>query len=108
VQGQDSLAVFGKEHEIGFPMARNGAVLYLGRALGDGNTLFNMQGRTAALSSPPSSLGFGTGQKMAPGIVLVAGDLSGDETINRLRPQYSFALPAFKEPADLFRRPALA
>ncbi len=38
-KGQDGLAVFGEEHEIGFPMAGKSTVQDFGGTLGDGNTL---------------------------------------------------------------------
>src|SRR5258706_8737723 len=78
MQGQDGLAVFGKEHEIGFPMAWNGAILGLGGPFGDRHAMLDMQGGTATPPATPAAFCLGARQVVTPGIIFVAGDVGGD------------------------------
>src|SRR5665213_3380316 len=108
MQGQDGLTIFGEEHEIGFPMAWKVTVRDFGRAFGDRNTMFDMQGGTAAPPAPPAAFCLGAGQIIPPGVVLVAGDLGGDEAVDGLRADEPLGVSAFEEAASLLRRPAFA
>src|SRR6266404_2356268 len=101
MQGQDGLAVFGKEHEIGFPMAWNGAILGMGGPFSDRHAMLDMQGGTTAPPAPPAAFCLGAGQVVTPGIVFVAGDLGGDEAIDGLRADELLAVSAFEEGASL-------
>src|SRR5258706_15871123 len=108
MQGQDGLAVFGKEHEIGFPMAWNGGILVLGGPFGDRHAMLDMQGGTAPPPATPAAFCLGARQVVTPGIIFVAGDLGGDEAIDGLRADEPLAMSALEEATSLLRGPALA
>ena len=83
MQGEDRLAVFGEEDEIGFPMAGSGSVVGFGRPLADRSAVLDVVCGTSALSAAKAALGLGARQEEPPGIVLVAGDLGIDEAVDR-------------------------
>jgi hypothetical protein len=51
VENEQSLAISGEQHEVGFPMAGRAAAFDLGRSFSDRAPLFDEAGGTAALAS---------------------------------------------------------
>ena len=85
VQGEHGLAVDGEQHQIGFPMsAVCGDRRRPGRALLDGDALWDGLGGGAAFASAPAAFALAARQVEAPAVILGAGDLCGDEAIDRL------------------------
>src|SRR5215210_4055009 len=66
VQHEQVLAVAGKGHQVGFPVAWDQTLGGLGRALRECYALRHFQGWTAALPAAPAALELGAGQVMAP------------------------------------------
>src|SRR5260221_12338843 len=108
MQGQDGLAVFGKEHEIGFPMAWNGAILGLGGPFGDRHAMLDMQGGTATPPATPATFCLGARQVVTPGIIFVAGEPGGGEGVDGLPGGEAPAISSPQENASLPPGPALA
>ena len=80
MQNQQSLAISGEQHEVGFPMARRPAAFDLGGAFGDRAPLFDEAGGAASwVSSAPSS-SFVARQQAMP--VILLGRTMIDETID--------------------------
>jgi hypothetical protein len=80
VKNQQSLAISGEQHEVGFPMARRPAAFDLGRPFGDRAPLFDEAGRTTAWAPPASSSEFMARQQAVP--VILLGRPMIDETID--------------------------
>ena len=72
------MAVGAEEHQISFPMAGGLAVVGRGGALG-GRTAVSHQGGGATAFAPAAAGGFGSGQRVAPGIGFRPGDLGVEE-----------------------------
>src|SRR6266851_2775845 len=77
MQREECLAVSGKKHQVGFPVAGVGAVVGLGGALRDRHAVGDVQGGAAASAPSEAALALGTRQVPAPGVVLGARDLLG-------------------------------
>ena len=84
VEGERRLPVGAKEHEVGLSVAWGFAVCSCFGALGQGPSLGDEGCGTAALASLPAAFGLGPGQVMAPGVVLLAGELGVDEAVDAL------------------------
>src|SRR5487761_985393 len=108
MKGEDGLAIGAEEHEIGFPMAGTGTIGGAGRTLGDGDAVLDMLDGASAFATAEASLALAARQIEAPGIVLGAGDLSGDEAIDALVADDRATLFAGEPAGDLLRRPAAA
>ena len=108
MQGEDGLPVFGEQHEIGFPMSGNGAGVNDGGTLSDGHPLLNEVCGASALMSAKATLGLGAGQIVAPGIVVVAGDLGIDEAVDGLVADEATAVLQPEPAGHLFGRQAIA
>lgn len=67
---EDRLAVTGKEHEIGFPMARLLAVTGALRTFLQGSALLDDIDHAAALPHEPAPAVLGAGQQAMPVILL--------------------------------------
>jgi len=107
VNGEDGLAVFGKENEIGFPMSGGLAIGGRSRALSDGNPGFDEACRTAAAAASEAAFALAPGQKEAPAEVVGAIDLSVDEAIDAFVADDRMPSLALEATGDLLRRPAL-
>lgn len=83
-QGEDVLVIGGELHEVGLPMSEDLAEFCLLGSFVNGNTALNEACATAALVPAPAAPGLGAGQVMAPGEVVVAGDLGLDEAVDGL------------------------
>ena len=84
MHGQDGLTVFGKQDEVGFPMAGGLAIGGGMRPFGQGNTAFDEGCGAAASSAAEPALALAARQIAAPAIVLGAGDLGVDEAVDAL------------------------
>jgi hypothetical protein len=84
VHGQHGLAVFGEQHQVGFPMAGRLAVGGIGRAFRQGNPAFDEADGATAFAATTAALALGPRQVVTPAIVLVAGDLRVDEAVDGL------------------------
>ena len=80
VENQQSLAISGEQHEVGFPMARRLAAFDLGRSFSDRAPLFDEAGRAAAWASPAPASEFVTRQQAVP--VILLGRTMINETID--------------------------
>jgi hypothetical protein len=106
MDGQDRLAVFGKHHQVGFPVARGAPVTDDGRPFSQANTAFDEGYRAAALAGTAPPLALAVRQIVAPAIVLGAFDLGIKEAVDALVGDH-LASVIFGQPAgDLLWRPA--
>src|SRR5215472_12756988 len=84
VSGEDGLAIFSKQHEVGLPVS------CLPSGIGglwpqrDGHTVFDKFRRGPAWTGPSAALVFLSGQIEPPGAVIGAADLGVDEAVNGL------------------------
>ena len=79
MQGEDGLAIFGEQHEVGFPMAGMLAIAGGGGALFNRGAAFDKADGAAAWSSTSAALVLCPGQEATPAEVIGAGDLGIDE-----------------------------
>jgi hypothetical protein len=107
VDGQDRLAVFGEQHEVGFPVSRGLSVGGGRRPFGHGNTAFDEGCGAAAAAPTEASLALAAGQIEAPAVVLGAGDLSVDEAVDALVADHRAARFAGQPTGHLFGGPAM-
>jgi hypothetical protein len=105
MHGQDRLAVFCEHHQVGLPMSAGGAIGDLFWPVCHGNTAFNEVCRASALSAAAASFALAAGQIVPPAVVLGAGKLGVDETIDALIGDHLAALLALEPAGDLFGRP---
>ena len=84
MQHEQVLAVARKGHEVGFPMAGDGAAFDFCRPLAQRHPVTHVQGRTAALLAASAALELAAGQVMAPAEVVVTPDLGVDEPVDGL------------------------
>src|SRR6185312_1953297 len=77
-----------------------------GGALMDRRTVLDVEGGAAAFAAPPTALALGAGKIEAPGVVLGASDLSGDEAIDGFMADHGLAVFASQASGDLLGRPA--
>src|ERR1700712_2835624 len=80
MQNKHSLAISGKQHEVGFPVARHLAAFDLGGPFGDGAALFNEAGRAATPAFAVTASEFMARQQAMP--VILLGRPMIDETID--------------------------
>ena len=80
VENQQSLAISGEQHEVGFPMARRFAAFDLGGSFSYRAPLFDEAGRAAAWASPAPASELVTRQQAVP--VILLGRTMIDETID--------------------------
>ena len=106
MDGQHRLAVFGEQHEVGFPMTGGFAVGGGGRPFGHGNTAFNEACGASALPAPAASLALAAREIAAPAVILGAGDLGVDEAVDALVADHLAAGLAGEPAGDLLGRPA--
>ena len=98
VHGQDRLTVFGEHHQIGLPVPAGGTVGSLDGAFGQGNTAFNEVLRASTLPAAAAAFALAAWQTAPPAIVLGAGKLGINETVDALIGDY-LATPLAPEPA---------
>jgi hypothetical protein len=84
VDGEDCLAVLGEQHEVGLPVSRGLAVGGGRGPLGHGNPALDEACGAAATATAEAPLALAAGQVEAPAVVLGAGDLGVDETVDAL------------------------
>ena len=84
VQGKDCLPVGPEQHQIGFPVA--GCMAVRGRlwTFRQRSAQMDKRRRTTPFTSPPPPFRLGPRQVVTPGVVLLAGELGVDETIDGL------------------------
>src|SRR4029077_5030175 len=70
VDGEHRLAILGKEHEIGFPVAGGLAVGDGKWPFGNGNAALDEAGGTATAATTEATLALGAGQIKPPAVVL--------------------------------------
>jgi hypothetical protein len=107
VHGQHGLAVFGEQHQVGFPMAGRLAVGGIGRAFRQGNPAFDEADGATAFAATTAALALGPRQVVTPAIVLVTGDLRVDEAVDGLVADDLAAVLTGEPAGDLLGRPAL-
>src|SRR5579883_230558 len=107
MKDEHGLAVFGEQHEVGFPMAGGVAIGGDLGPFGHGNAAFDEVCGAAAAPAAKAALAFGAREIMAPAIVLGAGDLGVDETIDAFMADHRPSGFAGEAAGDLFGRPAL-
>ena len=106
VHGEDRLAVFCEHHQIGFPVPAGRAIGGLDGPVCHGNTAFNEVWGAATLSAATASFALAAGQIVSPAVVLGAGNLGIDETIDALIGDHFATLLALEPAGDLFGRPS--
>ena len=106
MNGEDSLAILGEEHEIGFPVAGIVAIAGCRRSFGNWNAAVDEACRAAAASATQAALGLGAGEIEAPAIVLGASELSVDEAIDTLMADHRLPGLDRQTAGDLLGRPA--
>jgi hypothetical protein len=84
VHGEHRLAVFGKHHQVGFPMAVGLATGCGGRPFCYGNAAFDEACRAPTVAAAEAASALAARQIIAPAIVFGAGDLGVDEAVDAL------------------------
>src|SRR5262245_6847774 len=107
VDGEDCLAVSGEQHEVSFPVSRGLAVGSGRGSFGHGNTVFDEGCGAAAAATAEAALALAAGQIEAPVVVLGAGDLGVDETVDALVADHRVTRFASQPTGHLFGRPAV-
>ena len=106
MKSEDGLAVFGKHHEVGLPMAGAMAIVNGLRALGNRYAAVDKACRTSAPFATKAAFGFGARQVSAPGEVIGAADLGIDEAVDGFVADHRSAVLASQPASDLFGRQA--
>ncbi len=107
MQGEDRLLVNPEQHQVTLPMARRRAVLGFLGAFGEGTPQGDEASRTPTLAPAPATFRFGSGQIVAPGVVLRACELGVDEPVDGLVRDHWCPLLMGKPASDLLWRPTL-
>src|SRR6476620_9743049 len=107
MEGEHALDIEGEQHGVGLPMSGDVALLRLGRPLCNGNTVLDEAGAAAALAAGDPAPGLSARQVVAPGIVVVAGDLGLDEAVDGLVADDRLSGLEGQSACDLFGRAAL-
>src|SRR6266550_4473680 len=105
---QDSLTVFGKKHQVSFPVARLAPFVDVGRAPIDTHAPLDAIDHLATSACTPTALALAPGKIVAPTIVLSTANLGVDKTINRLITDDCPSLFLFQSSGDLSGRPTLS
>jgi hypothetical protein len=106
VESENDLSISAEEHEIGLPMTGARAIGGDDGAQGNGDAIFDVLGRASATTAAEAALALATRQIEPPGVVFGAGDLSGDEAIDRLMADDDAAMLAGEPSRNLLWRPA--
>jgi hypothetical protein len=106
MDSEHGLAVFGEQHEVGFPVARDFAIGGIGRPFRYGNPAIDEACGTAAPSAAQAALALAARQIAAPAVVLGADDLRVDEAVDALVADHLAASLAGEPAGDLLGRPA--
>ena len=112
VQGEDRLPLSAEEHQVRLPVAGgipSGGIPSGGirGTLGQWPAKLDEGRRVATLVSPPAAFRLGPGQVMTPGVVLLAGNLGIDETVDSLIGNDGPASLQGQASCHLLRRPVL-
>jgi hypothetical protein len=106
VDREHRLAVFGEQHQVGFPVAWGLAIGGVGRPFGHRNTAFDEACGASAASAAEPPLALPARQVVAPAVVLLAGDLGVDEAVDALVANHVVAGFAGQSAGDLLGGPA--
>jgi hypothetical protein len=106
VDGEDRLAVFGEQHEVGFPVSWGLAVGRRRRPFCHGNTAFYEGRGAAAAATSEAALALAAGQIEAPVVVLGTDDLGVDEAVDAFVADHRLARFASQPTRHLFGGPA--
>jgi len=105
VNGEDGLAVFAKEHEIGFPVTGHGAVLGLRRTKVNRDAVLEVIDGTPSPPAEATTARLAARQEAVP-VVLLSGAMI-DETIDGFVGDHRGAVPATQAAGNLLGGPAL-
>lgn len=105
VGGEDSLAVLAEEHEVGFPMAGQGAVVGLRGTIVNGDAVLDMVDGAAAPLAQAAAAGLVAGQEAMP--VILLGGAMVDEAVDGLVADQGRAFEVAETTGDLLGRPTL-
>src|SRR5262249_50869013 len=106
MDGEHRLAIFGEQHQVGFPVAGGLAIGGVGRPFGHGNTAFDEACGASATSAAEASLALPARQIATPAVVLLAGDLGVDEAVDALVADHPAAGFAGEPASNLLGGPA--
>src|SRR5262245_13378303 len=106
VNSQHGLAVFGEQHEVGFPVSGALAVGGSRGPFGHRNTAFDEACGTAPAPAAAATLALAAGQIATPVVVLGAGNLGVDEAVDTLVADHRAARFAGQPTGHLFGGPA--
>lgn len=107
VESKDSLTVGPEEHEVGFPMAWGSTILGGVRTVSKGASEADERSGAGGFWLPVAAFGLGPGEVVSPGVVVLASDLSVDESVNGFVGD-DFVAGVTGQPAgNLLRRPVL-
>ena len=107
VQDEDGLPLSAEEHQVRLPVAGGIPSGGIRGTLGQWPAKLDEGRRVATLASPPAAFRLGPGQVMTPGVVLLAGNLGIDETVDSLMGNDGPASLQGQASCHLLRRPVL-
>ncbi len=107
MSNQNCLTVFGKQHQVRFPMTGLSSLVDVGWSPIDRYTILDMIHGATAFVSTPTALALAPGKVMAPAVVLGAADLRVDESIDRFITDQRASVFLFQASGNLSRRPTL-
>src|SRR5947208_14011203 len=104
---QDSLTIFGKKHQVSFPVARLAPISDVGRAPIDAHAPLDPIDHLATSASTPTALALAPGKIAAPTIGLSTSNLEVDKTIDRSVADQLTSFCRVQSTGPLGGRPAL-
>src|SRR6266511_1184862 len=107
MSNQNCLTIFGKQHQIRFPMTVLSSLVDVSRPPIDRHAVLDMIHRATTFVSTPTPLALAPGKIMAPAVVVGAADLRVDKPINRFIADQRASGLLFQASGNLSWRPSL-
>jgi len=104
---QDSLTIFGKKHQVSFPVARLAPFVDVGRAPIDTHAPLDAIDHLATSASTPTALALAPGKVMAPAVVFGSANLGVDKPIDRFVADHLTSFFRVQSSGHLGGRPAI-
>ena len=107
VEDENRLSIGSKQHQVSLPVASRLPVSSLMRTFRNRPPVSHEGSRTAPFASPPAPFRLGSGQVVAPRVILRPGQLAVDKPVDALVGDHLPSLLQSKASGNLLRRPAL-
>ena len=101
MSNQNCLTIFGKQHQVRFPMTGLSSFVDVSWPPIDRYSVLDMIHRATAFVSTPAPLALAPGKVMAPAVVLGAADLRVDKPIDRFITDHRASVFLFQDVRQL-------